>query len=113
MPPTKMHLPPVHRKPRVDGADAFFPDPAGGRAHTIDALAEELAEEFIASATSGEGQNEAGHEEIVSEEIGGPFVPSTGKVEFARGTDASNPKGATREPFPMPTSSQKARRPKG
>ena len=107
MSPSKMNLPPVHRKPREDSADAFFPDPAGGPARTKDDLAEELAEEFIASATSGEGQNEAGHEAVVAEEIGGPFVPSTGKVEFARGTDASNPKGATREPFPTSSGQKK------
>jgi hypothetical protein len=107
MPPTKMHLPPVQRKPREDSGDAFFPDPAGGPAHTKDDLAEELAEEFIASATSGEGQGEEGHERVVAEETGGPFVPSTGKVEFGRRRDASNPRGATREPFPTPSSPKK------
>ncbi len=36
----------------------------------------------------------------LGEEIGGPFVPATAAQEFAEGSDASNPPGATREPFP-------------
>jgi hypothetical protein len=35
-----------------------------------------------------------------SAERGGPFVETSPDVEFAYGTDASNPAGATREPFP-------------
>ena len=36
----------------------------------------------------------------MSEEIGGPFVETTAGQEFADEPDASNPPGATREPFP-------------
>jgi len=72
-----------------------------GAARSKDSLAESLGEEFVASATSGESEAErAPNEEFVSEEVGGPFVITTGKKEFAKGTDPSNPKGATREPFP-------------
>lgn len=87
------------RPGRRDSGDAFLRE---GAHHTRDDLAEGLAEDFIASATTGEGQGEESHEAIAPEEDGGPFVPSRGKVEFARGTDASNPRGAEREAFPTP-----------
>jgi hypothetical protein len=65
-----------------------------------DDLAENLGEEFVASATSGENQEEDLLDEQVPEERGGPFVETTGGTEFAEGTDASNPEDADREPFP-------------
>ena len=37
---------------------------------------------------------------VVDEETGGPFVETSGAIEFAEGTDASNPEDAKREPFP-------------
>jgi hypothetical protein len=92
------------RQGRRDSGDAFLRE---GAHHTRDDLAEGLAEDFIASATTGEEQGEESHEAIAPEEEGGPFVPSRGKVEFARGTDASNPRGAEREPFPTPVSSRR------
>jgi hypothetical protein len=67
---------------------------------TDDDLAEELGEEFIAGATSGEAEGQDTRNQAVPEERGGPFVLSSGGTEFAGGTDASNPKGAKREPFP-------------
>ena len=85
---------------RSDGADAFLPDPEGGPARAKDDLAEMLAEEFVSGATSGEDDREDSREAMVEEEIGGPFVPTTGATEFARGTDASNPADAEVEPFP-------------
>jgi hypothetical protein len=87
---------------RRDAGDAFFPDPAGGRAFAPDELAEELAEEFLAAATSGEGQGEEAHEQFVDEEVGGPFVTTRAKQEFAHGYDDSNFLGAERESLPMP-----------
>jgi hypothetical protein len=87
-----------HRRP--DDGDAFFPDPSGGPAKVSDDLAEELAEVYVASATSAEDQGEERHEQQVEEEIGGPFVPSTAGREFADKADASNPKGSRREAFP-------------
>lgn len=65
-----------------------------------DDLAENMGEEFIASATSGENQEEDLLDQVVPEERGGPFVPSTAGAEFAEGTDASNPLGSKKEPFP-------------
>jgi hypothetical protein len=65
-----------------------------------DPLAEELGEDFVQTALSGEDTLEESLDQVVSEERGGPFIESTGGTEFAEGTDASNPKGAKREPFP-------------
>jgi hypothetical protein len=95
--------PTVTRRARNDGGAAFLPDPYDGtyaKARTKDALAEELAEEFVISAT---GAEEAGAEErdrVLIEEAGGPFVESSAQQEFAQGTDPSNPITAERAPFP-------------
>jgi hypothetical protein len=95
------HKPPSPaRHERPDSGDAFLPDPGEGPARIKDDLAEELAEEFLTGATAGESLADALDGEV-PEEQGGPFVPSTGKQEFARGTDESNPRGAKKEPFPM------------
>jgi hypothetical protein len=65
-----------------------------------DRLAEELAEEFVEAATSGEDESEEALNKDVPEDTGGPFLVTSEGIEFAEGTDPSNPKGATREPFP-------------
>ncbi|HEV8547893.1 MAG TPA: hypothetical protein VGQ57_02675 [Polyangiaceae bacterium] len=79
----------------ADDARAFL---AG--AHSKDALSEQLGEEFVETATSGEDEGEEIFNQTVPEDQGGPFVETSGNTEFAHGTDASNIKGATREPFP-------------
>ena len=55
---------------------------------------------MIASATSGENDEEDRLNEDIDEEAGGPFVVTSGNEEYADGTDESNPEDATREPFP-------------
>ncbi len=50
--------------------------------------------------TSGEDAESERRDRLVPEEEGGPFVPSKATTEFARGPDASNFEGATREPLP-------------
>jgi hypothetical protein len=65
-----------------------------------DDLAEELGEEVVEKATTGEDAGEESLDQPVPEEEGGPFVETSGTQEFAEGADASNPKGASREPFP-------------
>jgi hypothetical protein len=77
-----------------DDNRAFFKTPRSG-----DDLAEELGKEAVETMTSGEDQSEHLTDEQVDEERGGPFV-KTGGEEFASGTDRSNPRDATREPFP-------------
>lgn len=78
-----------------DDARAFMSGPK-----SKDGFAEELGEGFVEIATSGEDQQEDVFNQTVPEDDGGPFVETSGKTEFAHGTDASNIKGATREPFP-------------
>lgn len=79
-----------------DGDSTAFISPSG----LHDELAEELGEAFIATATSGEDSETERLEEVVPEESGGPFVPSSGAQEFAAGTDESNIAEATREALP-------------
>jgi hypothetical protein len=90
------------RSRRDDHADAFLPDPDGGPARTSDDLAEELAEEFLKSATSGEYVGEDELDQEVPEESGGPFVIHPARYEFAQDVDASNPADASREALPSP-----------
>ncbi len=70
------------------------------RSRSSDGLVEGLGEEFVEEATSAEyeGRDYLDTENV--EEWGGPFVETPADTEFAHGTDASNPKGSTREPFP-------------
>ncbi len=65
-----------------------------------DALAQELGTEFVETVTSGEDEGTELRDADVPEERGGPFVTTTEGTEFAEEPDASNPLGATREPFP-------------
>jgi hypothetical protein len=70
------------------------------RPRSSDDLVEELGEEVVAEATSAEHEGEDLQDQEVPEERGGPFVETSGDTEFAHGTDLSNPKGSSREPFP-------------
>jgi len=63
-------------------------------------LAQELGENFVATVTSGEGQESDRHDQITPDEVGGPFVVTTAGEEFATGTDESNIPEAMREPLP-------------
>ena len=67
---------------------------------SADQTAEESAEEFVMTVTSGEDGGEFMLDEATPEENGGPFVETSATTEFAYGTDRTNPSGATREPFP-------------
>ena len=62
------------RQRRRDDGKAFMPDLEPGHAHTTDSLAENLAEAFLESATSGEERGEDLMNEFVPEDIGGPFL---------------------------------------
>jgi hypothetical protein len=93
----------ARRRDRPDRGDAFIPDPSGGgpaRAH--DPLAEELAEEYLQSATTGEEAAPERLDATVAEEEGGPFVVSPASNEFAEDADLSNPPDAEAEPLPSP-----------
>jgi len=71
------------------------------RAYADDDLAEEMGEEFVMTATSGEQAAEDLRNQDFPEEWGGPFVVTSGRTEFAYGSDPSNPKDA--EPAAFPT----------
>jgi hypothetical protein len=66
----------------------------------VDEIGEELGETYVENVT---GADDAATEHRATDtpaDEGGPFVVSSGAVEFAYGTDASNPAGAEREPLP-------------
>lgn len=85
---------------RQDKADAFIPDPGDGPARVPDDLAEALAEGYLASATSGEDASDEVLDQVVPEELGGPFIETTGEEEFGTDVDESNPIDAEAEPLP-------------
>jgi hypothetical protein len=88
------------RRPMDDG-EAFLPDPRdGGPTRVRDDLAEMMAEEFLSSASSGEEQTQEGRDQVVAEELGGPFIQSTDEEEMADDVDGNNPIDAEPEPFP-------------
>jgi hypothetical protein len=94
-------LAPHGPRQRSDDANAFMPDPEDGPARIRDDLAEDLAEDYLQAATQGMEVEEI-HDQVVPEEIGGPFVETTAADEFAHDTDEANPEDASREPLPRP-----------
>jgi hypothetical protein len=62
------------KHPRRDDGDAFIPDPSVHDGPTRGADAEFLAEEFLTSATTGEAVEQDAADEVVEEELGGPFL---------------------------------------
>ena len=70
------------------------------QASSNDASAEQSGEEFVLGATSGEEGGAVGLDEVSSEERGGPFIETSGRVEYAYEVDETNPADGTREPFP-------------
>ena len=108
---TKKRTHPVEARsrPRSDGGAAFLPDPSSsGRSKVRDALAEQLAEEFLISATTGEDRGLEAHDQVFTEERGGPFVRTSGRREFGYAPDASNPVDAERAAFPTTRARRKA-----
>jgi len=92
---------------RMDGATAFLPDPTAiGHRRVKDEFAEELGEEFVSAATSGESVDDA-RDATVPEEDGGPFITTSADSQYAHGTDESNPEDAEREPFPTTRSDRR------
>jgi hypothetical protein len=79
-----------------------MPDPEGGPALIQDDLAESLAEDFLEAATRGEEVAEDVREQVVPEELGGPFLETSALEEFANDVDAANPSDASPEPLPRP-----------
>ncbi len=86
---------------RSDSGDAFIADPGEGPLRISDDLAATLAEDFVRSVTSGDDADEETREEVLPEEIGGPFLETSARTEFARGVDESNPADAEAEALPQ------------
>src|SRR5437763_35974 len=72
-----------HARDRSDDANAFFPDPGDGPAHAPEDLSDQLAEQFIEAATTGQDADEQQLESTSPEDIGGPFVETTAAEEIA------------------------------
>jgi hypothetical protein len=96
------HIDPKYARELIEKSEGREPSPESflERPRSRDDLAEQLGEEFVEETTGGEHQGEDVLDQEVPEEVGGPFVESSAGTEFARGTDPSNPKSATKEPFP-------------
>lgn len=90
---------------RSDTGDAFFPDPHDGPPRMVDELAEQIAEQYVQSATSGADTTEEYEDHIDPEEMGGPFLITTAAQEMAEDTDEMSLEDAEVEPFPRATRS--------
>lgn len=88
------------RAPRRGTSDDDPRDELPERSIGHDDLADALAEAALARATGDNDPEETLRDQEVDEDRGGPFVITPARVEFARGTDASNPADAFREPLP-------------
>jgi hypothetical protein len=72
----------------------------------VDEIGEELGATYVENVT---GADDAATEHRATDtpaDEGGPFVVTSGAVEFAYGTDASNPAGAEREALPTVSASR-------
>jgi len=90
----------VNHHRRDDGA-AFLPDPDGGPIESTGGVGDELLEDFLRAATTGEDAGEDVRNQDFPEDNGGPFVTTRASDEMADGLDASNPEDA--EPAGMPS----------
>jgi hypothetical protein len=86
---------------RHDTADAFMRENPNGPQHAPDDLAEELAEEFLLSATRAEETHANIDDDDLPEDLGGPFIETSADTELASGIDETNPIDA--EPAELPT----------
>ena len=97
------HMDPAERQRLLAlGREHRDAEPKGLTAEQIarDPLGAEMGEAAVLAMTSGEDELGDELDAEVEEERGGPFVETSGRTEFAEGTDESNIEGATREPFP-------------
>jgi hypothetical protein len=85
---------------RHDRANAFLAEPETNEGPAPDDLAEYLGESFVSSATGGDDNDAALHDEIDIDELGGPFIETDAGVELAGSRDGE---GEPAEPEPFPT----------
>ena len=88
---------------RSDDGAAFLPDPEGGPIKTRDGVSDELLEDFMRTATTGEDYSQDLRNEEVPEDHGGPFITTRASEELVDDLDASNPLDAepAAQPSPM------------
>ena len=65
-------------------------------------LADELAEEYLSAATSGEESATGARAALTPEELGGPFVVTSAQTEFGAAVNETSPPGGDREAVPTP-----------
>ena len=76
------------REKSLESRDASDAEPAFVTgASSSDDLAEEFGEEAVETMTTGEDEGGDARNQFVDEEIGGPFVESSGKTEIANDND--------------------------
>src|SRR4051812_41648487 len=73
---------------RSDSAEAFVPEPDGRSGPVNDDLAEYLGEIFVATATGADDGGGVLQDEVVVEELGGPFVETDAGDEFGASRSA-------------------------
>jgi hypothetical protein len=95
-PEYEAHLLALSRAGRDRGEQAAFVDSTTNS----DPGADELAYEYVESATAAQSEGQEMLDRYMPEEEGGPFVETSAQTEFATDSDAPNIEGATREPFP-------------
>jgi len=76
---------------RSDTADAFVPEPDGRSGPVNDDLAEYLGEIFVATATGSDDGGGVLQEDVVLEELGGPFVETAAGDEFGATRSGRSP----------------------
>jgi hypothetical protein len=76
----------------------------------VDEIGEELGETFVENVTGADDAATEHRAVDTPADEGGPFVVTSGAVEYASGTDASNPAGAEREALPSVSAPRRARR---
>jgi len=84
---------------RHDRANAFVAEPETREGPPPDDLAEYLGESFLSSATGGDDNDAALHDEIDIDELGGPFIETDAGVEMAASRD-DDAEPAEAEAFP-------------
>jgi hypothetical protein len=99
------HMDPTYQKELLEKSEGSSSEGEDDRAfldspRSTDDLAEQLGEEFVERAPSGQDEGDEKFDQVVPEENGGPFIETSGNTEFAGGTDESNIKGARKAPFP-------------
>lgn len=85
---------------RSDAADAFVAEPERNDGPVADDLAEYLGESYLSSATGGEDSDQALHDDLNIDELGGPFIETDAGVEVAPPEDGEAVEAVETEAFP-------------